>query len=172
MALAGTSALRLPLLRATRPRRPVPFQLILIGVSNVLFPTPGPGSSAFFSHFFCVSCASPCLSCAQHLHTRSARCLPGNRDSHGRARGVHRLGRRRLRCAIREAVIRSGGRRLCDRHKRSARRGMSRAARLAVGEAIEPAAVATLWQPRRFYVNALSYAMHQLLHSDPDPAYL
>ena len=38
-------------------------------------------------------------------------------------------------------------------------------------QAIEPAAVATLWQPRRFYVNALRFTRAQLLYSDPDPVY-
>ena len=93
--------------------------------SNVLFPSPAPGSSAFFSHFFWPSSASPCLS----WHPVADRlCSPlgglpgfGNRDPHGRARGVHRRCRRRPRCAI-QAVIRSGGRRLAiDTSERAAR---------------------------------------------------
>ena len=45
----------------------------------------------------------------------------GNRDPHGRARGVHRRCRRRPQCAI-QAVIRSGGRRLAiDTSERAAR---------------------------------------------------
>ena len=71
--------------------------------------------------------------------------------------GVHRLGCRRPRCAIR-AVIRSEAADGSALDTERAARNEPGSKRLAVGEAIEPDAVATLWQPRRLYVSTLCFA--------------